>query len=166
MYFWEVLGFCRESLQVPSAFIFSSFHIACENIRFSSLFAAGDVSEKRMFSQAMFHTPREILDGLSWVSDVTFGNDANSGSTVSTVYLSSDWVRPDMHFTIDWFVFLWGDTINKGVESLHRGHIRVRVGAIRILIYWAYFPFHGTNFWTLPVIHFPANISPFTQRRA
>ena len=68
MYFWEVLGFCRESLQVPSAFIFSSFHIACENIRFSSLFAAGDVSEKRMFSQAMFHTPREILDGLSWVS--------------------------------------------------------------------------------------------------
>ena len=100
------------------------------------------------------------------VTDVTFGNDANSGSTVSTVYLSSDWVRPDMHFTIDWFVFLWGDTINKGVESLHRGHIRVRVGAIRILIYWAYFPFHGTNFWTLPVIHFPANISPFTQRRA
>ena len=139
MYFWEVLGFCRESLQVPSAFIFS-----------------------------LFHTPREILDGLIklGVTDVTFGNDANSGSTVSTVYLSSDWVRPNMHFTIDWFVFLWSETINKGVESLHRGHIQVRVGAIRILIYWAYFPFHGTNFWTLPVIHFPANISPFTQRRA
>ena len=38
------------------------FHLACENIRFSSLFAAGDVSspatkseEKRMFSQASFH---------------------------------------------------------------------------------------------------------------
>ena len=77
MYFWEVLGFCRESLQVPSAFMFS-----------------------------LFHTPREILDGLSWVSDVTFGNDANSRSTVSTVYLSSDWVRPDMYFTIDWFHFL------------------------------------------------------------
>ena len=139
MYFWEVLGFCRESLQVPSAFIFS-----------------------------LFHTPREILDSLIklGVTDVTFGNDANSGSTVSTVYLSSDWVRPDMHFTIDWFVFLWGDTINKCVESLHRGHIRVRVGAIRILICWAYFPFHGTNFWTLPVINFPANILPFTQRRA
>ena len=71
MYFWEVLGFCRESLQVPSAFIFS-----------------------------LFHTPREILDGLIklGVTDVTLGNDANSGSTV---YLSSDWVRPDMHFTID-----------------------------------------------------------------
>ena len=40
------------------------------------------------------------LDGLIklGVTDVTFGNDANSGSTV---YLSSDWVRPDMHFTID-----------------------------------------------------------------
>ena len=114
-------------------------------------------------------TPLEkSLDGLIklGVTDVTFGNDANCGSTVSTVYLSSDWVRPNMHFTIDWFVFLWSETINKGVESLHRGHIQVRVGAIRILIYWAYFPFHGTNFWTLPVIHFPANISPFTQRRA
>ena len=39
MYFWEVLGFCRESLQVPSALIFS-----------------------------LFHTSREMLDGLSWVS--------------------------------------------------------------------------------------------------
>ena len=138
MYFWEVLGFCRESLQVPSAFIFSLFHI-----------------------------PTEILDGLSWVSlmwRLGMMLIVAPQSPQSTCRLTS--VRPDMHFTIDWFVFLWGDTINKGVESLHRGHIRVRVGAIRILIYWAYFPFHGTNFWTLPVIHFPANISPFTQRRA
>ena len=30
--------------------------IACGNIRFSSLFVAGDVSEKRMFSQARMAT--------------------------------------------------------------------------------------------------------------
>ena len=58
-----------------------------------------------------------------------------------------------MRFTIDWFVFLWGDTINKGIESLHRGHIRIQVKAIRILIYWAHFLFHGANLWTLSVIY-------------
>ena len=35
---------------------FLSMAIACENIRFSSLSVAGDVSEKRMFSQAKMAT--------------------------------------------------------------------------------------------------------------
>ena len=50
------------------------FGVACENIRFSTLFAAGDVSraakseEKRMFSQASFGVDLEIISWLGIIS--------------------------------------------------------------------------------------------------
>ena len=59
------------------------------------------------------------------------GNYVYSGSTV---YLNSDWAGIDVHFTIDWFVFPWRDTIDKGVKGLYGGHIRVRVRGVTVLI--------------------------------
>ena len=74
MYFLEVLGFSRRSLQVPSAFIFT----------FVVPHLQGNVGSLNFT-----------------VTYETSGDYAYSGSTV---YLNSDWAGIDVHFTIDWFV--------------------------------------------------------------
>jgi len=64
-------------------FMHRIFNLACENIRFSSLFAAGDVSRSAIFNQIVSVNGKHPRDSLYLTPEVPRVTNANFLSTKS-----------------------------------------------------------------------------------